>query len=221
MSRFLISIAFAASLLGVWTSSSYAQTPPPSPTAVPQDLALFGYPTVAASQTVQPDQSVTLTTGGQSVTIPVGAYSVPVRFDLLVGDNSTWQKTLEDSSDKVVATFAFRVTDISTNKLIGRASKPLQYKYTSPLVTKETGIYATSATTPPKLLALTPENNVIEGQTISRNFNGSGVGWFVTVPDESSSKESSGALTIVVAIVGGLVLLVVGIIVSRMIKKRA
>lgn len=220
MSRFLVSIAFAASLLGVWTSFSYAQTPAPSPTAAPQDLALFGYPTVAASQTVQPDQSVTLTTGGQSVTIPAGAYSVPVRFDLLVGDNSTWQKTLEDSSDTVVATFAFRVTDVSNNKLIGRASKPLQYKYTSPLVTKDTEIYATSATTPPKLLELSAENNVIEGQTISRTFNGSGVGWFVTVPGESKS-ETSGLMTIVVAIVGGLVLLIAGIIGARMIKKKA
>ncbi len=220
MVRFLISFILATAIFSILISSSMAQSPAPSPTSVPQDLALFGFPTVAASQTVQPNQSVTLTSGGQSVTIPVGAYSVPVRFDLLVSDNLEWQKTLEDSSDKVVATFAFRVRDAATNNLIGRASKPLQYRFTSPLVSKDTQIYATSATTPPRLRLMEPDGNVLEGQTISRTFNGSGVGWFVTVPDDSP-KESSGMLTVVVAIVGGLVLLIAGIIGARMFKKKA
>lgn len=218
MSRFLISATLAITLFAIGISPSLAQTPPPTSTPPPQDLALFGFPTVAISQTVQPDQSVTLTTGGQSLTIPAGAYAVPVRFDFLTGDNAKWQKTLDDSSDTVVTNFAFRVTDIATNKLIGRSDKPLGYRYDGPLITKDAKIHATSATTPPKLLELPSENNLIAGKTISRSFSGSGVGWFISVPNESPG--SSSALTLVIAIGGGLVLLVAGIVGARMLRRK-
>lgn len=222
MSRFLVSAVLAAIIFSVWTAPSTAQTPPPSPTPAPQDLAKFGFPIVAASQTIQPDQSVTLTSGGQSITIPAGAYLVPVKFDFLVGDNAEWQKILDSSSEKIVATFAFRVTDVATDRLIGRANtgKGVQYRYTSPLVTGDTRIYRTSATKPPIFEKMEAAGNTIEGQTVARTFNGSGVGWFVTVPDESPT-ESSGMLTIVVAIVGGLVLLMAGIIGARLFRKKA
>lgn len=216
MSRFLVSVTMAVALLAAGISYSFAQTPTPTP--APQNLALYGFPTVVASQTIQPDQTVTITAGDQSVTIPAGAYAVPVRFDLLVGDNADWQKIL-NRSDTVVATFAFRVTDLATNNLIGRATKPLTYRYDGPLITKDAKIYATSATTPPRLLELPSENNLIAGRTISRTFSGSGAGWFVTVPNESA-PESSTAMTLLLAIGGGIVLLVAGMLGARMIKKR-
>ncbi len=220
MYRFLISVALAITLLAISVSTSLAQTPPPTPTPVPQDLALFGFPTVAVSQTVQPDQSVTLTTGGQSVTIPAGAYSVPVRFDFLTGDNAAWQRTLSETSDTIVASLAFRVANTATNNLIGRSSKPLVYKYEGPLITKKAEIYATSATTPPKLLELPAENNLIAGKTISRTFSGSGVGWFISVPNESNSEKPNIAITVAFGIAGALSMLVIGFFGSRMIRRK-
>lgn len=141
----------------------------------PPDFTKFGYPTVAKSMDIAPDQMVTVTAGDQSVTIRPGTFDVPVTFDLLTSDPATWKDQVKDRT--VRAAFAFRVTDKNTKAIIGQFKQPVMYSYSGAGAQGSDAILNTSAATPP---AITPNATPItfDGK-VNHPFGGAGVGWLV------------------------------------------
>jgi len=86
------------------------------------DLTKFGYK-VAKSMDVNPDQTVTITDGDQSVLIKPGSFDNPVTFELLTGDPGTWKDAVKDRT--VRAAFAFRITDKPRRRSSGWRKFPL------------------------------------------------------------------------------------------------
>ncbi len=170
-------------------AASATPSPTPSPTASPTasptqppaqapDFAQFGFPTVGGSVQLAAGQGGTVAVGDQSVTIDPGTFAVPVTFELLVGSPSSFASLVEPD-DQVIATFAFRVT--GPNGRIGLFSKPVHYTLTGSAVSPQSEVYNTTATSPITAVK-NPVAAVVQGDALTHNFIGAGVGWFVTTP---------------------------------------
>lgn len=191
-------------------------TSTPAPTATPApvpDLALFGYPTLGGTQTLAANAGGVITAGSQSATVAANSYTVPVKFDLLVGDNANWQRILNNPAETVIATFAFRVTDTTNGQLLSRGASGALYKLTDPRVNANTSIYLTTAANPSVVTKLAATGNTVEGQTISRTFGSNAVGWFVTVPTAQTPATGDSVLStnqLLAMMAGGVVFLTLG-----------
>ena len=86
--------------------ASWAAIPAAAQSTVP-DLSQFGYPTVGGTAMFTPGQATSGSAGNQMVSIPADFLSVPAKFELLVGDNSSFHQDLsaDDQSEQVIATF--------------------------------------------------------------------------------------------------------------------
>lgn len=153
------------------------------------DFTMFGYPTVAASMAIAPDQSVTLTAGNQSVAIKAGTFDGPVTFDLLTGVPSAWQNQV--SGRTVRAAFAFRVTDTATKAILGGFKQPVIYTYSGTDAQSTDAILNTTAASPP---AITPNSTPItfDGK-VNHPFGGSGVGWLVVSAANGNASSATTA----------------------------
>ncbi len=197
-----------------------AARPAAAQTSTVPDMTQFGYPQVGASVTFTPGQAATLTAGNQQVVLPADFISKTVKFELLMGDPSSFAPLLtgDDVGRPVLAAFAFRVTDMSNNKLVGRFDKPVQWSITDPSIGSESEVYNTSPTNPPKVTANSSPGTV-QGNTLSHPFGGAGVGWLVLnpmsapvpvgMPATGNPSSDSGfiviaALAAVVCCLGGL-----------------
>ncbi len=193
-----------------------APTVAPSPTPTPApgpDLALFGYPTIGGTQTLVANAAGVVTAGPQSATIAANSYSVPVKFDLLVGDNANWQRLLNNPAETVIATFAYRVTNTANGQLIARGNTGALYKLTDPRVNANTSIYVTTAANPAGITKLAATGNTLDGTTISRSFGSNAVGWFVTIPAAQVPPTGDVMLSttqLLAMIAGGMALMAIG-----------
>lgn len=139
------------------------------------DFTKFGYPTVAKSMDLNPDQGATITAGDQSVTIRPGTFDNPVTFDLLTSDPATWKDLVKDRT--VRAGFAFRVTDKNTKALIAQFKQPVQYSYAGKDATASDVILNTTAANPP-VISVNGTPITFDGK-VNHTFGGAGVGWLV------------------------------------------
>ncbi|MCA1669957.1 MAG: hypothetical protein LC793_21730 [Thermomicrobia bacterium] len=166
----------------------------------PPDMTKFGYPTVAKSMDLTPDQDATITAGERSVAIKAGTFDVPVTFDLLTADPSTWQDKVQGRT--IHDAFAFRVTDKATKALIGTFKQPVVYSYTDSDVASTDAILNTTAATPP---VITPNAAPITFATgkASHPFGGAGVGWLLVSAPTGGAANTTGGATAVATGTGG------------------
>jgi hypothetical protein len=150
------------------------------------DLTKFGYPTVAKSMDLTPDQAATITADERSIDIKAGTFDVPVTFDLLTSDPSTWSDKVQGRT--VRDAFAFRVTDKATKALIATFKQPVVYTYTDSDVQSTDVILNTTAASPPVITQNTTPITFAAGK-VSHSFGGAGVGWLL------ASASTSGAAT--------------------------
>jgi len=157
----------------------------------PPDFTKFGYPTVAKSMDIAPDQAVTITAGERSVAIKAGTFDAPVTFDLLTGDPNTWKGMVQGRT--VRDAFAFRVTDKATKALVATFKQPVVYIYTDADVRNTDAILNTTAANPP---AITPNPVAITfaAGKVSHPFTGAGVGWLlVSAPLNAAGSAATAA----------------------------
>jgi hypothetical protein len=156
-------------------------------------MTQFGFPQVAGTANFTPGQATTVTAGDQRVDIPADLLSMPVKFEFLVGDPSSFRQHLEaDDADKqIIAAFAFRVTDPSTGQLVGRFDKPVTWSITSSQITSESEVYNTSAANPPKVTANSSPGTV-QGSSLTHPFGGAGVGWLVLGASQPVGMPATG-----------------------------
>jgi hypothetical protein len=152
----------------------------------PPDFTKFGYPTVAKSMDLTPDQAATITADDRTIDIKAGTFDVPVTFDLLTSDPSTWSDKVQGRT--VRDAFAFRVTDKATKALVATFKQPVVYTYTDSDVQSTDVILNTTAANPPVITQNTTPVTFAAGK-VSHSFGGAGVGWLL------ASASTSGAAT--------------------------
>lgn len=149
----------------------------------PPDFTKYGYPTVAKSMDLTPDQAATITAGDQSVAIKAGTFDSPVTFDLLTSEPSAWKDLVKDRT--VRAAFAFRVTDKATKAIVGAFKQPVTYSYAGKDAQSTDVILNTTAASPP-VITVNGTPPTFDGK-VNHGFGGAGVGWLV------ASATTSGA----------------------------
>jgi hypothetical protein len=131
-----------------------------------------------------PDQAATITADDRTIDIKAGTFDVPVTFDLLTSDPSTWSDKVQGRT--VRDAFAFRVTDKATKALIATFKQPVVYTYTDSDVQSTDVILNTTAASPPVITQNTTPITFTAGK-VSHSFGGAGVGWLL------ASASTSGA----------------------------
>lgn len=189
----MAAVLLAALSAGTGRSAS-AQT-----TGVP-DFTQFGFPQVVGTVTYTPGQTQTISAGIQQVVLPADFISKTVKFDLLQGDPAAFAASLPitDQGRTVIVAWAFRVTDVATNQLVGRFDKPVQWSVTDPRIAAGSAVYNTSAANPPVVTANSAPGT-ISGTTLSHPFGGAGVGWIVLGPPGAAATPAATATQAVAA----------------------
>lgn len=151
-----------------------------SSTKPPAGFTSHGFSTVASSTTIKPGTATTLHSGDLTVVVPANAVPTTARFDLLTGSNSYWQ-TYAPAGQKVLSSFAFRVTDTATNHLIVQFGAPVVVKLTNPAIQAASMYLNTTPTSPPKVIP-NPKPPVIVKSTLAHGNIADPVGWLITSP---------------------------------------
>ncbi len=189
-----------AIMLGMMVLTVGSLTTVGAQTALAPDMTKFGYPTVAKSMDLTPDQAATITAGARSVAIKAGTFDVPVTFDLLTADPSTWKDKVQGRT--IHDAFAFRVTNTATKAIIGAFKQPVVYTYTDASATSTDAILNTTAANPP-VIAPNPAPITFVAGKVSHPFTGAGVGWLLVSAPTSSAATTTGGTTAVATGTGG------------------
>jgi len=189
-----------AVMLGMMVLTVGSLTTVSAQTASAPDMTKFGYPTVAKSMDLTPNQAATITAGERSIAIKAGTFDVPVTFDLLTADPSTWKDKVQGRT--IHDAFAFRVTDKATQAIIGTFKQPVVYTYTDTSVTSTDTILNTTAATPP-VIAPNPVPITFAAGKASHPFTGAGVGWLLVSAPTSGAATTTGGTTAVATGTGG------------------
>lgn len=143
--------------------------------ASPPDFTTLGFQEILASTTVSPTQAATLTADGLTVNIPAGAFTTPVKFELIAEHKAALQSKLTPGVT-VLQDFGFKVVDLATNQIIATFAKPVMISYTSTMVGTST-LYDNVNTN--GTLVVNPIPAKIQGHTLSHPIAGSGVAWAI------------------------------------------
>jgi len=164
----------------------------------PPDMTKFGYPTVAGTVNFTPGQAANVTAGALRADLPADLISKPIKFELLTGDNATFQPVAGGRT--VIGNYAFRVTDPATNQLVATfdSGKAVTVSFTGAAVRSDTAIMNVSPTNP-LTAVLNTGANTIEGQTIKHSFGGTTVGWLVVNPAAPAAAAPAAAAAAVPA----------------------
>lgn len=156
-------------------SASAAQATPTTPAG----FAAYGFPTVSATLKFKPGLAATMTSGQLTVQIPANAFTEPVTFQLLEGDQSYWQRYVP-AGQKVITDFAFRVLD-SSGALVANFNKPVLVVLTNPQVSATTVYENATATKPPQVVE-NPVPSQIQDHVLKHSVSAAAVGWVVANP---------------------------------------
>jgi hypothetical protein len=149
---------------------------------VEPDFGLYGFPRVAATEQFTPGSELQIRSGPISLTVPPDLYTDPLRFELLVGDEPSWQRCVAEDR-VVVAPYAFRITDPATGNRVGRIDKPVAATIADPRIGAGAVFWTTSPTSPPVAEQASAQPPVA-GNTIRPTNANARIGWFTTVPKQ-------------------------------------
>ena len=157
------------------------------------DFANFGYPKILASENITVGHAATLKSGDITINVPAGAFSDPVTFDLLGGQNTTFQP-LVPKNKVVVANFAFRVTDLTTKQLIAKFNAPVIAIITNNRINLSSQYLDTTPSSPITVVS-NPVAPTINGYTLKHGNLGAPVGWIVTSPYVTAAQVTTNTVS--------------------------
>jgi len=136
-----------------------------------------------------------VTAGALRADLPADLISKPIKFELLTGDNATFQPVAGGRT--VIGNYAFRVTDPATNQLVATfdSGKAVTVSFTGAAVRSDTAILNVSPTNP-LTAVLNTGANTIEGQAIKHSFGGTTVGWLVVNPAGAAPAAAAPAAAV-------------------------
>lgn len=167
-------IAAIAALAGfVLPAVAFAQTVP--------DFTHLGFSTVVASTNLAAGAAGSVHYGSIAVQIPAGAFSDPVKFELLEGPVAKFQANVP-AGQTVISDFALKVVDMATGQLVGTFQKPVTYSLTSSDVTASS-VY--DNVTLSGSIVQNPIPAMIAGNVLTHPIAAALVGWVVTSPSSA------------------------------------
>jgi len=165
-------------------------------------LEKYGYPHVLKTVHFKPGKAMKVTVPDQytkgkpmgyaTFSIPGDAFTKPVTIRFLAARNSRWDKRVS-SNLKVIANFAYLVTNTRTGAIVKKFHAPIMYSVKDSMVTKDSVYWATTAHHPPKLINANKASK-IHGTTLRHPTPVSAVGWIITTPKSELSMGSSGSM---------------------------
>ncbi|QED46600.1 hypothetical protein [Cytobacillus dafuensis] len=168
-----------------WAVTSPTEVKNP-PSTVP-DFQKLGFPNVVAEKTIEPNKATSIEYGDVKIDIPEGTFKNTVKFQVLEGPLADFQKNTPDGETSLM-NFAFKVTDLSTNELVGKFEKAVMFNYTNDKVNANSKYYDTTVD---GTFSLNKVPAKIEGTTLSHPIKGAPVGWAVTSPAEVKNPPAT------------------------------
>lgn len=141
----ILFFALAGVLISACGGTTTTRTPPKtatmSTTAVTTpDWSTKGFSIVVASMDLTPGQASTVTAGPYTFQVPVGAFTVPVKFEVLSQTPASWSGKVPGGM-KPVLTFALKVTNRNTGQLIGTFDNKIMMIARDPALTAQSMYY--------------------------------------------------------------------------------
>jgi hypothetical protein len=180
------------SLLFLGLATAQAQT---SMSANAQGMEKYGYPHVLTTVKFKPGRAMAVTVPDQvtkgtprgyaTFSVPGNAFKEPVTISFLAAKNSYWDNKVP-SKLKVIANFAYLITNTKTGAVVSKFNKPITYTLKDSMVTKDSVYWATTAHHPPKLIDANKASK-IHGTTLVHPTPVSFVGWIITTPKSELS----------------------------------
>lgn len=209
MKRLTLSVVTILMALSLLATSAFAAVP---------DFQTLGFPNVVAEKEIDPSKADSITYGNVKIDIPEGTFLTPVKFQVLEGPLADFQKNAPEG-ETVLMNFAFKVTDLSTNELIGKFEKAVMFSYTDGNVNENSKYYDTLED---GTFSLNKVPATIEGTTLSHPIKGAPVGWAVTspvTPVENATSPVTG-MNMTPWLISGSSILLVGLIIPFFTRRR-
>lgn len=149
------------------------------------DFTQMGFPNVVAEKYIKAGDASKISHCGIKIQIPEGTFTHDVSFQLLEGDNKSFQANAP-AGETVIMNFAFRVMDLETHQLIDKFNKAITFSF------KDKDINSGSIYYNVKQEGTFANNNaasVIENKTLSHPIGASPVGWAITSPTNSLKND--------------------------------
>ncbi|GED15079.1 beta-propeller fold lactonase family protein [Aneurinibacillus migulanus] len=176
MKKFTSASFLMALIMSLFAATSFAA-------AVP-DFQTLGFPKVVAEQTINAGEAAKITYEHVELKIPEGTFTNEVKFQVLEGNLEDFQAKAP-KGETVLKTFAFKVTDLTTNERVGKFNKPVLFSYTSPDINSSSKYYNIKTDGTFALNNVLPE---IHGKTLTHPNPGAPVGWAVTSSSSTVKK---------------------------------
>lgn len=209
MKRLSFAIVLILMSLSLLATSAFAAVP---------DFQTLGFPDVVAEKTIEPDKADSIEYGNVKIDIPEGTFVNTVKFQVLEGPLADFQKNSPEG-ETVLMNFAFKVTDLSTNELIGKFEKAVMFSYTNNMVNENSKYYDTLVD---GTFSLNKVPATIEGTTLSHPIKGAPVGWAVTSPSTPVKNATSPVtgMNVIPWVFAGTAILLAGIVLPLLARRR-
>ncbi len=141
----ILFFALVGLLISACGGTTTTRTPPKTSTtattaAATPDWSMKGFSTVVGSMDLTQGQASTVTAGPYTFQVPVGAFTVPVKFEVLSQNPAIWSGKVPTGVKPVLA-FALKVTNRNTGQLIGTFDNKIMMIATDPALTAQSMYY--------------------------------------------------------------------------------
>ena len=148
------------------------------------DFTQFGFPKVIAEKKIEAGEAAKISHSGIKIDIPKGTFSNDVIFQVLEGENSSFQANAPEG-ETVIMNFAFRVLDSKTNEIITKFNNQVMFSFKNKNVNEGSIYYNVK---PDGSIAKNSVPAEIEGRTLTHAIGATPVGWLITSPTNSVKK---------------------------------
>jgi hypothetical protein len=174
--RFNVSIGFFILTMFLFGAIAFAAT----------DFTQMGFPKVVAEKQIKVGEAGRISHSGIKIQIPEGTFKKDVKFQILEGENDTFQAKAP-AGETVIMNFALRVIDLETNQLmdINKFDKAITFSFKDKNVNSGSIYYNVK---PDGTIANNNTASVIDDRTLTHPVAGAPVGWMITSPTNSIQK---------------------------------
>ncbi len=152
--------------------------PPTNPALASPDWTKLGFPTVLTTQDLAAGAAGTIKSGPYTLQVPAGAFSDPVKVELLSGDPTHFAQKAP-TGETPIFVFALNILDTKTNLLFQEFNKPLQLTVSDAGITDKVKFYNVG---PDGTYGSDPVGLQVSNGQLTHPLVTAGVGHVITAP---------------------------------------